>query len=956
MPGVGARALPNWRPGKYALSSEAWGAKDAPTSILLRHPAAPFPPTPRVVRVITNRTMRKLGLDYLEAVKTNTDINPRIPFPEQWIQQLEHPTKDATFGWLPLGWPDTLPDDPGNPFVSFKALRYEADGVTPLPERTVILLASEWATFDVGRRVMGSGFGIRIVAHARQVTGTKFEVRITGLSATLPFGTYLKDGWSTLDTARFPLLTSALTGSSLADIKTNLGAKIGLKHDSFSLRGVRLAQVVEPIRGTPTTVVKAEWRTVSKPRENYRAASPVASIVVETGERLGDEGNAVTLIDTVELVADQGPGEPFVFPIDPPSQKGTTAIHERRPSRFEKPWLNPFRYDEDITGYDKEYLAWPLPPPPPAPAPTLSPLSGEYMEVITCPGFVVTDNPRPNDVEIADLPAPSLDDPPAHSNRFAAASAFNNVREFFTRLNAYGLGVDPYFRIATTPLKVYYRSGVRPGPSKDGQTVNARVLPEGWNPDFVGPTQLGERPILQLHLALADLWTRDRHVWNPRDPKRSQAQPLGIAADARWIWHEIGHVLLMCSVGELEFRFAHSAGDSLAAIACDPQSAIACEPQSALADDDNWRGATFPWVFTPRRHDRCVICGWGWGGTLHYDMSVVPDATLPRRKGYWTEQILSSSLFRFYRSIGGDTVPVGPPAAAGGPGETTRQSASHYSVYLIMRAIQIMGTSGVMLANEPDQFVSALIDADIGTGDWTVNWTLLFDVLYQPPVANVNFDFDRVGGCVWKVIRWAFEAQGLYGPDGTIANAPGFPPPVDIYIPDLRPIAESTRYGDIDYGPGAYVPVSLDFDPALTGAGPAPAWQADPAAGIVIAGGSITVSVGNRGSQPAPGVVVSVWWIAWAAAAPVPDWNAGGWTVIGPSAAQTIAPGAMANFGPFPFAPPAGERYLVFAQATSPDDPANSDPSTGLPCSVLDTPLVDLVANDNNLGLLVIGP
>lgn len=404
----------------------------------------------------------------------------------------------------------------------------------------------------------------------------------------------------------------------------------------------------------------------------------------------------------------------------------------------------------------------------------------------------------------------------------------------------------------------------------------------------------------------------------------------------------------MCSVGELEFRFAHSAGDALAAIVCDPQS--------VLAGDDDWRGATFPWVFTPRRHDRCVICGWGWGGTLHYDMSVVPDATLPRRKGYWTEQILSSSLFRFYRSIGGDTFPVGPPAAAGGPGETTRQSASHYSVYLIMRAIQIMGTSLLVLANEPDQFVSALIDADIGTDNWTVNWTLLLDVLYQPPVPNVNFDFDRVGGCVWKVIRWAFEAQGLYGPDGTIANAPGLPPPVDVYIPNLRPATEATRYGDIDYGPGAYVPVSLDFDPAQTGADPPPLWQADPVAGIVIAGGAITVSVGNRGSQPAPGVVVSVWWIAWPGGAAAPDWNAAGWTAIAPSAAQTIAPGATANFGPFPFAPPAGVRYLVFAQATSPDDPANSDPSTGFPCSALDTPLVDLVANDNNLGLVVIGP
>ena len=81
--------------------------------------------------------------------------------------------------------------------------------------------------------------------------------------------------------------------------------------------------------------------------------------------------------------------------------------------------------------------------------------------------------------------------------------------------------------------------------------------------------------------------TRRRKPWNGKD--RSPAEPLGIAADARWIWHEIGHVLLTTSVGELEFRFAHSPGDALAAIVSDPRSALATDP--------NWRGATFPWVF-----------------------------------------------------------------------------------------------------------------------------------------------------------------------------------------------------------------------------------------------------------------------------------------------------------------------------------------------------------------------
>jgi hypothetical protein len=94
-------------------------------------------------------------------------------------------------------------------------------------------------------------------------------------------------------------------------------------------------------------------------------------------------------------------------------------------------------------------------------------------------------------------------------------------------------------------------------------------------------------------------------------------------------------------------------------------------------------------------------------------LAEVPDSTPPRRKGYWTEQILSSSLFRLYRCIGGDTHVVGTPDQ---PDQSARESASHYSVYLIMRGIQILPTSTTVLTNHPDQLVSALIDADVSTG------------------------------------------------------------------------------------------------------------------------------------------------------------------------------------------------------------------------------------------------
>jgi hypothetical protein len=307
----------------------------------------------------------------------------------------------------------------------------------------------------------------------------------------------------------------------------------------------------------------------------------------------------------------------------------------------------------------------------------------------------------------------------------------------------------------------------------------------------------------------------------------------------------------------------------------------------------------------------------------------------------------------------GDTTMVRPPVVGQppGPDRHARRSASHYCVYLIMRGIQILGTSLVVPTNEPDQFVSALIDADIHTATTTPSWHVVFPPVFPPPpppppVSAITFD--RIGGCVHKVIRWAFEAQGLYR---SFTNAPGYPPPVDVYIADLRPTSESTPGGVIDYGPGSYNPVSLEWDRNQVPADPPPKWQADPAAISLSATGQISVVVGNRGNALAQAVSVSVWWRAWPGGPPAPQWDAATWqqcAAIGP-ALQNIPPNGQANFGPFAAVPlPPGRRYLLLAQATCPDDRANVDPATNFPCSQKPTPLLDLVANDNNLGLRVL--
>lgn len=936
----GPRDSAEWHPSKYALWSERWGdADNAPTSILLRHPTAPFLVT---VPAIDDPNMQRVGNEYLKAVTENPDIDPPIPpLPVFTTDSRDFFNRDSGFfRWLPLAWPPANPDDDdaGNPFVSFRVERKSRAGT--LVDQTVILVASEWipdpapnADSDGPPRghFLGSGFGIRVVAHVRPVNG-EYEIRITGLTASLPFSPY--STFRVFDLIRNNEFADIFRTASLSLVKAEMSEQLGLKNQSVSIRGVRIATTSDG----KTPLVR--WQATSKPDTvaGRTRATPYSFVFSGTPTEAG------ALVSKVELVADAlTPGHAWVFPLDPASQEPPTDLRKRRPTRSEEA-LEHYRDNEEITAYEADPLIY---PPPPNPEP---PGFIEDARVVVCPGFVLADRlppaypyppqPYPKTVDLPDTSAPLV-----RSNDFAAISAYNNVRQFFERLDAYGIDAVSYFRIASLPLKVFYRSGVRPGPGKDGQTVNARVLPEGWLVDYVGPTKFGDRPILQLHLALADLSTRARKPWDGK--KRSPIEPLGIAADARWIWHEIGHVLLMCSVGELEFRFAHSAGDALAAIVSDPQS--------QLAGDANWRGATFPWVFTPRRHDRCVSHGWSWGGTLHYAMSQVPDSTPPRRKGYWTEQILSSSLFRLYRAIGGDTKLVGTKNQ---PDQFARASASHYSVYLIMRGIQLLPTSTTVLTNEPDQLVSALIDADIGTIRWDVNWDVTFP---PPPYSTKSFSFHRIGGCVHKVIRWAFEVQGLYAVPGTITNAPGLPPPVDVYILDRRPLSEASPYGDIVYGPGSYNPVSLDWDRHQSGSDAPPLWQADQSA-IVVSGGNISVKVGNRGSQQATNVVVTAWWHAWPSGSPPPKWTSPvstTWEPCPPSSGSglTIDPGAPPVEFDFTFNPPSsGTRYLVLAIATCGDDAANTDPTTLFPCSQMPSKLIDLVPNDNNLGLIVVGP
>ncbi len=74
--------------------------------------------------------------------------------------------------------------------------------------------------------------------------------------------------------------------------------------------------------------------------------------------------------------------------------------------------------------------------------------------------------------------------PHPRSNDYSAVSAEYNFTQFFERLSAYGIDSHQYFLHAKLPLKIYYRSGIRPGPGKNGKTINARVMVDGQSEDL----------------------------------------------------------------------------------------------------------------------------------------------------------------------------------------------------------------------------------------------------------------------------------------------------------------------------------------------------------------------------------------------------------------------------------------------------------------------------------------
>ncbi len=921
----------DWRPTAYAISFERFSHPKAGGrgSLVASHPTAPFGARFPEGASPSDALMQRIGFAYLSALNEwlKDFGHPKgLDLPAGWLEALDPETPGRYFRWLMIEPP--FPACPeGQDFYStlssYRLLRTTSQAKREThADTTIVLVAAEVLLEDGRERAIGSDFGLRVMMHLLPGDDDQQPGRasVVGMTAHLPYEPYktLAELEQALGPEELKSIVARyrefLDEKVLASVDPRIAAQhqlgSGLVYSGLRfLKSTRTGGEEPPIQldvsGTGLGALSSDQAVTS-----YGFLTRVAYSL-----NGGSQDWVTRPIARYPLITDAEPaGSARIFEQDPPSWRdldnlaAPTAPYDwraRRPTRGEDR-LDGFRR---LVGIGAQELV---------------PLETEDFVVRNCPRFVHDD---PDNEDPKEVRLPSDVWPPVRADDHSAISAFWTCSEVYETMRALGLDPAAYFQATQRKIHVFYRSGISPGRGKSGQTINARVKivkeGEGFQP--------GDLPKIEIHLALANLSHRAR--WVPGDLAPTWAEPLGIATSERWLWHEFGHVMIAARLEKLEFEFAHSVGDGLAAVWADPFSRLA-DPRGVPSV---FRGITFPWVYLNRRHDRCVLKGWSWGGTFQRPVINAPERNRRGFKGYLSEQILSSTLFRLYRILGGDTLDV----VDSGPDYDTRQTASLATLFLILRGIETFAQS----PTRAEELEAALIDADSGLST-PLALSLRSGTLHE-----------WQGGLAHKAVRWAFEAQGMHAPDAqVIHNAPGAPPAVDVYIEDKRPLLELADRRRVRHGPGGYVPVSLDW------AGE-PLWQGyDPGGPL----DSFAVTVRNRGDQDAMQVSARAWF-GWAKGDP----STGGWdraavidwlpAISLQPASQSVPAGGEASFsapGSPSAPPPAGSTKLILLiEATCPDDRANSDPAAGLPCAVPTSPpvtpraLTDLVANDNNLGL-----
>jgi hypothetical protein len=504
--------------------------------------------------------------------------------------------------------------------------------------------------------------------------------------------------------------------------------------------------------------------------------------------------------------------------------------------------LNPFRTSETLAGL-------------------VLPVNG--TQALSGSNVTVSDIDQPS-VLPPTMPTGANFDFDARTNDFAAVNAYYHCDRAFRLVEDLGFPVPGYFAVTTFPFPVDHRGHFPGSPDTTGNEINAYC---GGAAGGLGFHHIG--------FCLAD--TADT------------AHPIGIACDRRIVLHELlGHGVLYNHIGTGRFNFAHSAGDSFATILSDPGS---------QAPD---RFDTFPWIVgipaaARRRHDRAVAAGFGWSG----DIALNPFNDQKDFKGYNNEQILSTTMFRVYRSIGGDSADI-----------ATKRFAARFTCHIMLAAIETL--SSATPPQNAEAFASALMLADLG--DWPSE--------------------GHSGGAYNKVIRWAFEKQGLYQPAGTAVpnNNVGAPPPVDVYI-------EDGRHGEYQFQSNHWNCQAI-WNRRHNDGGTS---HEEPVVGVT---NYAYVKIKNRGSQLATNVVVRAFHCRPSAGLVYPD----DWQPM--TTAQLAAANVPANsaaeiiVGPFRWLPSQIGHECMFMVASADDDASNIDNFTAGDS----IPDWRLVPNDNNIG------
>jgi zinc metalloprotease ZmpB len=473
------------------------------------------------------------------------------------------------------------------------------------------------------------------------------------------------------------------------------------------------------------------------------------------------------------------------------------------------------------------------------------------------------------DSETPVVAAPTSANPPANfffdapSREFAAANAYHHCDGLFRLMQGMGFNLGSYFDGTAFPVPV--------DACAFNDVINARAPGNA--------TGTGSGGFL---FGLAG----------------TPFPAVSIAADVRVVLHEFGHTILWDSVHSPNFGFAHSAGDSLAAILMDPESALRADPVR--------RFHTFPWILPDRQHGRDVATGWAWGGANDVG-------------GYSSEQILSTTHFRIYRSLGGDSTDV-----------VRRKMAARQAVYLIFRAIGSLATNPVTPTPNPGTYATSLMNADIGTA---------------------NFEGYR-GGAFHKVIRWSFEKQGLFQAPGAPVpvKKPGAPPKVDVYINDGVDFAGNQRNGEYMFQPVHWECKDIWNRLSATPGGGGGVHETP----IVGRTNFAFVRVKNRGTQAATDVAVRGYSADPGAGLSWPgDWK----PMLTPQLNMANIPaGGEVIVGPFKWRPMVVGHECMFMEASTAADRSNIDPATFFPSANGPTPEWRVVPFDNNIGQRNVAP